>query len=255
MSERNRWRRLAERLRTARIPALLVTHLPDVRYLCGFTGSSAALVVLAGTGSLRARLFTDGRYRDQARAEVQGATVTIAKGNTLHAAVVWLAAREPKLCGVDAAHTSLAAQTTMQKALRESGSTCRLRPIASPVAALREVKDDAEQQLLARAAALGCELYEGLLAFVEPGLREIDIAAELEFRARKAGAEAMSFETIVAAGARSSMPHARATTATVQPGDLLTLDFGIMLRWILLRHDPYPAGSAGRYPWEAAEAA
>ncbi|WP_419806901.1 M24 family metallopeptidase [Terriglobus sp.] len=229
MSERSRWKRLAKCLHAARLPALLITHLPDVRYLCGFTGSSAALVLLAGTSQVRARLFTDGRYRDQARAEVRGATVRIVKGNTLHAAAEWLAAGSVPVCGIDASHTSLATQSQLTKALRTAKSKCRLRALISPVTSLRQIKSEAEQQTLARAAALGCDLYNDLLTFIEPGLREIDIAAELECRARKAGADGMSFETIVAAGPRSSMPHARASAAPIRPGELLTLDFGIML--------------------------
>lgn len=229
MLELLRWRRFAERLRAARLPAMLITHLPNVRYMCGFTGSNAALIVLAGSRGVRARLFTDGRYRDQAKEEVRGATVRIVKGSTLHEAARWLATLAVTHCGVDATHTSLATQAQIVKVLREAKSECRLRSIVSPVPNLREIKDEDEQEKLAHAAALGCELYNDLLTFIEPGMREIDIAAELEYKARRAGAEGMSFETIVAAGHRSSMPHARATTAVVRPGELLTLDFGIML--------------------------
>lgn len=226
---RRRWTQLAKRMREAKLPALLITHLPDIRYLCGFTGSSATLVVLAAARGWRARLFTDGRYRDQAKEEVHGAAVRISQATPLLEAAEWLAASGAAVCGLDASHTSIAVQAQLATALRKQSSRCRLRPGTSLVAALRQVKDDAEQNQLAAAAALGCTLYDDLLTFIEPGMREVDIAAELEYRARKAGAEGMSFETIVAAGARSSMPHARATTAPVRAGDLLTLDFGIML--------------------------
>lgn len=216
-------------MQRSRLPALLLTHLPDVRYLCGFTGSNAALVVLASGSRVRARLFTDGRYRDQASAEVHGATVRIAPKSVLAEAAAYLSKSAVTHCGLDAAHTTLATESAVRKALRSASSPCRLRAVNSPVARLREVKDDDEQALLARAAALGCHLYEDLLTFIEPGMREIDIAAELEHRARLAGAAGMSFETIVAAGSRSSMPHAHASTAVIRPGELLTLDFGIML--------------------------
>lgn len=227
--ERRRWKQLEQTMRAANLPALLLTHLPDVRWLCGFTGSNAALAVVLGTRSLRSRLFTDGRYRDQAQQEVQGATVRIVKGSALTEAAEFVGASNAAACGLDAAHITLATRASIVKALTKTKSRCRLRSIGSPVEGLRQVKDEDEQQKLGRAAALGCKLYEDLLTFIEPGLREIDVAAELEYRARRAGAEGMSFETIVAAGARSSMPHARATTARIRPGDLLTLDFGIML--------------------------
>jgi Xaa-Pro aminopeptidase len=227
--ERHRWKRLAGQLRRKNTAALLLTHPSDVRYLCGFTGSSAALAIVAGPRGLRGRLFTDGRYRDQAAAEVEGATVRITSGNPLPAAAEWIAASGVLRCDVDAAHTSLAAQAQILKTLRVAKSPCRLRAVPSPVAALREVKDAAEQEQLAAAARLGCELYESMLTFIEPGLTEVEIAAELEYRARKSGAQGMSFETIVAAGPRSSMPHARATSSRIKAGELLTLDFGIML--------------------------
>ncbi|GAA3765215.1 M24 family metallopeptidase [Terriglobus aquaticus] len=229
MLERLRWKRLADHLRRNGSAALLVTHLPDVRYLCGFTGSSAALAIVVGPRGLRGRLFTDGRYRDQAASEVTGASVTITRGSPLPAAAKWLAAAGAVRCDVDAAHTSIAAQKQIVKILKGTHSPCRLRAVVSPVARLREVKDDIEQERLAAAARLGCELYDGMLTFIEPGMTEVEVAAELEYRARKAGAEGMSFETIVASGTRSSMPHARATANRIEAGALLTLDFGIML--------------------------
>lgn len=226
--------RLAEAMLGKRVETLLVTHLPDVRWICGFTGSNAALVVVATGARTSARLFTDGRYSVQARDEVQGATVRIAKKSALAEAVVFAANRPVLRCGFDAATTSVATLEIMRKALRKPEvktprSNGFWQPVQGLVSALREVKDTEEIALLRRAAALGCELYEGMLGFIEVGMRELDVAAELEHRARVAGAEGMSFETIVASGARSAMPHARATAAVLEAGTPLTLDFGIML--------------------------
>ena len=130
VSERLRWKRLADRMRVIRLPALLLTHLPDVRYLCGFTGSNAALGVLVSERGMRARLFTDGRYRDQARHEVHGATVRIAKRSAMDEAVRWIASAGAARCGIDAAHTTLAAKAQMTRALQEARSSCRLRAFA-----------------------------------------------------------------------------------------------------------------------------
>lgn len=216
------------------LPAMLVTHLPDVRWLCGFTGSNAALVALRTAKGCKLHLFTDGRYTAQAAAEVQGARVRIAKKSALAEAVRFVARSPATRCGIDASTTTLQTLQTMRKALRDPESgTARpasfLRPTHDIVAHLREVKDALELDSLRRAALLGCELYEGMLGFIEVGMRELDVAAELENRARLAGAEGMSFETIVASGARSAMPHARATNALLEPGTLLTLDFGVVL--------------------------
>src|ERR1700709_1266545 len=95
------------------VDALLVTHLPDVRYLCGFTGSNAALV-LTGT---KAVLFTDGRYVAQAKAEAVGTRVVIEKKAATAAACAWIEAVGVRRCGFDAAHTTVAALESMRKAV------------------------------------------------------------------------------------------------------------------------------------------
>lgn len=219
-------------LRAKQQDALIVTHLPDVRYLCGFTGSNAALVIVATGRTARARLFTDGRYTAQAAHEVQGATVRIAKKSALAEAILFTAKSSARNCAFDADTVSVATLATMRKALQKASSTrlpSFLRPSPSPVAPLRVCKDADEIDAMRRAAAVSGSVYGGMLHWIEAGMREIDIAAELEFRARKAGAEGMSFETIVASGERSSMPHARATTAVIEAGSLLTIDFGVVL--------------------------
>ncbi len=215
-----------------RLPALLITHLPDVRWLCGFTGSNAAVVALRGARGVTLRLYTDGRYTAQANAEVRQATVRIAKKSALAEAVIFAAGSAAARCYFDAGRTTVQALQAMKAAVR-SGAEQRtgafLRPAGDVIAALRQVKDADEIDALRRATALGCALYEGMLGFIEVGMRERDVAAELEHRARRAGAEAMSFETIVAGGVRSAMPHAHATDAVLQAGTLLTLDFGVVL--------------------------
>ena len=222
---RGRIRSLANELQQRSIPAVLLTHLPDVRYLTGFTGSSAALVITASP-RLSARLFTDGRYTVQARQEVQGATVRITPKAPLAEACSYVAGRAAR-CGYDRTVTTVAQLAAMKNAPGAKGAF--FTPCDGVVATLRMVKDATEQAAMRRAAALTCDLYEGILGWIEPGMRELDVAAELEHRARLAGASGMSFDTIVASGERSSQPHAHATGARLAPGDLVTLDFGIVL--------------------------
>ena len=228
MAELARLRLLTATMRQQGTPALLVSHLPDVRYLTGFTGSNAALVVLAGERA-SARLFTDGRYTTQAKQEVQGATVRIVPKSALAEACAYAAAGAGA-CGFDRTHTTVASLAAMRSAARKAGAGSGFfKPVDGAVAALRGVKDAEEIGHMRQAATLTCDLYEGMLGWMEAGMRERDVAAELEHRARLAGAEGMSFETIVASGERGSQPHARATGAVIQRGDLLTLDFGIVL--------------------------
>ncbi len=215
-------------LRVESTSAALVTHLPDIRYLTGFTGTNAALVVLSTPRS--ARLFTDGRYTAQARQEARGATVRTAPKSALIEACVYAAKSRAEACVFDGGHTTVSALAVMRRAVREAGRAAGfLKSMESPVAKLRLIKDADEVERMRRAAALTCELYRGLLSWIEVGMREIDVAVELEHRARAAGAERMSFETIVAAGERGSMPHARASAALLRPGHLVTVDFGIVL--------------------------
>jgi Xaa-Pro aminopeptidase len=207
------------------LDALLVTHPPDVRYLCGFTGSNGVLV-LSGTRSL---LFTDGRYTLQAKAEAVGTRILIEKKSALLAACTWLEQAGIQRCGFDAAHTTVAALDSMRKVVAAKHRRSIFQPVTGLVASLREIKDTDEVARLRAAAALGCILFDHMLSYIEPGMTEIAIAAELEHQARLAGAQAMSFETIVASGDRSALPHGHATSAKLPKRGFVTLDFGVIL--------------------------
>ena len=209
----------------AGVDGLLVTHLPDVRYMCGFTGSSAALVLTRGG----ATLFTDGRYTAQAKAEAKGTRVVIAKKPAVVAACEWMETNRVRQCGFDPAQTTVAALESMRKAVSSSVRRGMFVAVGSLIARLREVKDKDEIVLMRAAANLGCRLFDGMLDYLEPGLTEVAVAAELEHAARLAGVEAMSFETIVASGERSALPHGRASAAKLPRRGFVTLDFGVVL--------------------------
>jgi Xaa-Pro aminopeptidase len=218
---------LRRKLTRAGFPGLVVTHPPDIRYLCGFTGSSAALAVTRR----KARLFTDGRYIAQAADEVKAAQVQIVSGAPAVSAVQWLAAQPGvELTGFDATRTTVAElarwKSELPRALRRSFFSPTPAPL---VEGLRGVKDEDELTLMAEAALLGCRLFEHILGCLRPGIAEMEVAAELEHQARILGAEGMSFETIVASGTRSAMPHGRASVAPLPRRGFVTLDFGIIL--------------------------
>jgi Xaa-Pro aminopeptidase len=219
---------LRRKLTRAGLHGLVVTHLPDLRYLSGFTGSTAALAVTRRA----ARLFTDGRYAAQAAEEVTAAEVQIGQGSASVAAVEWLAAQpRVEFAGFDPPTTTVADLARWKAALPSRLRRGFLSALAAPlVQPLRGLKDEDELALMADAALLGCKLFDHMLGFIRPGLREIDVAAELEHRARILGAEGMSFETIVASGERSALPHGRATSAVLPRRGFLTLDFGVILK-------------------------
>ena len=225
MSLNLRRKKAAAAARAAGVDCLLVTHLPDVRYLCGFTGSNAALVLAGG----RSVLFTDGRYTAQAKAEAAGTRVVIAKKPAIMAACEWMEAAGMKRCGFDAVQTTVAALEAMRKAVSAKVRRGIFQAVGPLIAALREVKDEQEIAAMRKAALLGCQLFDGMLSYMQLGLTEVAVAAELEHAARLAGAEAMSFETIVASGARSALPHGRATQAKLPKRGFVTLDFGVVM--------------------------
>jgi Xaa-Pro aminopeptidase len=225
MSLNARKKSAADAAKAAGVDALLVTHLPDVRWLCGFTGSSAALVLrneaASGARSTRspihAVLFTDGRYIAQANAEAVGTEVVIATKPPLTEACEWIAAAGVKRCGFDRTHTTVAALDNMRKAVPAKRRKSLFVTIDPLIASLRA------------AALLGCRLFDHILTFIQPGMTEMAVAAELEHAARLAGAGGMSFETIIASGERSALPHGHATMAKLPRRGFVTMDFGVVL--------------------------
>jgi Xaa-Pro aminopeptidase len=226
MDHARRFGNLRRRITKAGLTGLLVTHLQDVRYLSGFTGSSAALAVTRRS----ARLFTDGRYKTQAASQVQGAQVDIVTGPPAVAALQWLAAQPAsESAGFDPAHTTVAELVRFRSELPSKLRRAFLVPLAAPlVEPLRLIKDEDELKLMSEAALIGCRLFEHVLGIIRPGIREVEIAAELEHQARLNGAEGMSFETIVASGERSALPHGKASNAPLPRRGFVTLDFGII---------------------------
>jgi len=225
MNFKARKTKAARAAKAAKVDGLLITHLPDVRYLCGFTGSNAALVLVGG----RAVLFTDGRYTAQAKAEAAGTRVVIAKKSAVAAACEWIAEAGIKRCGFDAAQTTVAALESMRQAVPAKLRRGMFVTVDPLVARLRQIKDEGEIAKIRAAAKLGCRLFDEMLGYLRPGLTEIEVAARLEYAARTAGAEAMSFETIVASGERSALPHGRASGARLPKRGFVTMDFGVVL--------------------------
>jgi Xaa-Pro aminopeptidase len=226
MKHTERMRALRRQMQKQGIEATLVTHLPDVRYLCGFTGSNAALAVTAKS----AAMFTDGRYTSQAKEETQSARVVIAEKSALREACAWLEKSGAAKAHFDPEHTTFSSLEMMRDALSKGKRRAFFQPLKEMVVSdLRMVKDANELLLMEKAALLGCELFTAILPHIQTGAPEQEIAADLEFFARSLGAEGMSFETIVASGKRSAFPHGRASAAKVPARGFVTLDFGVIL--------------------------
>jgi Xaa-Pro aminopeptidase len=238
MDYSGRLRRLRISLPDIRFEFLLVTHLPNIRYLCGFTGSAAALLVTDG-GSI---LFTDARYRTQAKEEVNAARVVIAPKAPAIAAAEWLVAKRnagskigsktarksgrPAHVGIESESISVGVRDRLARVLK---GKARLRSTPPLVERARMVKDSAEILRIRRAVELGARLFQTACQNIRPGVREVEVAAAMEFEARRAGAEGMSFPTILAAGARSAVIHGRASSARIPRRGFVVCDFGVIL--------------------------
>jgi Xaa-Pro aminopeptidase len=223
MNYRLRQQNLRDHLATTQFDALLVSHLPNIRYLCGFTGSSGLLLV-EESGSV---FFTDVRYDTQAHAEVKGAKVVIARQAVLSAAADRIAAlRGKRVIAIEADHVTVSDRKRLDDLLP---THLRLKNASSLVERARMVKDEDELAVIRSAVNLGAKLFDRALAVMRPGVKESDVAAEMEYAARRAGAEEMSFSTIIASGERSALPHGRASDKPIKPGGFAVCDFGVIL--------------------------
>jgi len=236
MDHTGRLRRLQASLSGHKLDCLLIAHLPSVHYLCGFTGSAAALLV-ADRGSI---LFTDGRYRTQAHEEVNGANVNhvnivIARKSPLVAAAEWLAAQRrrstpasltPVSVGIEPESITAGTRDRLAAVLK---GKARLRSAPPLVERARMVKDAAEILRIRRAVELGASLFRIARRKIRPGVTEVEVAAAMEYEARCGGAEGMSFPTILASGTRSATVHGRASGARIPRRGFVVCDFGVIL--------------------------
>ncbi len=213
---------LRGRLAADELDGLIVTHLPNIRYLTGFTGSSGILLVLPAATIL----LTDFRYEAQAPAEVGGAaTVEIAAADLWDRAAKLLRGIPVKTLGFE---DDVATVATLRRAA-EAAQGVELRPAGGRVERLRARKSAWEVAAIREAARLAGEAFESAAGAVRPGVTERDLAAVLERELRRRGSEWHPFPTIVASGPRSALPHARTGGRSVERGDLVLLDFGAQL--------------------------
>jgi len=220
-----RQKKLRAHLATTRFDALLISHLPNIRYLCGFTGSAGYLLV----NDSRSLFFSDVRYDTQGREEVKGAKVIIARKAVLSALAEWIGAHKKRskvAIGIESEHMTVAEKKRLTDLLPTG---VRLRDATAIVERARMVKDGDELRSIRAAVQLGATLFERALQMLRPGVKEIEVAGEMEHAARRAGSEEMSFPTIIASGARSALPHGRATGQAIVPGGFVVCDFGVIL--------------------------
>jgi len=200
------------------LDALLVTHLPNIRYLTGYTGTAGLLLMRPGD----AVLVTDFRYAVQAPLEVgSSAAVAVDQRNVWERLGRVIAASPASAIGIESA-------TLTVRDAERLGALGRFKvvPTLDVVERLRATKAPEEVAAIQAAAALAQDALAELLPSVRPGETELDVSARLEGALRRRGSEWHPFQTIVASGPRAALPHARTSTRTIGRGDWLLIDFG-----------------------------
>ncbi len=199
------------------VESLLVSHLPNIRYLTGFTGS-AGVLLLDPDG---AALFTDFRYATQAPAEVgDAADVEIDSASVWERLKHRCADRPDRTVGFEAHSLTVRDAGRLKKCAR------RTAPVGELVEGLRAVKAPEEVAAIAAAAELASAALAEVLPTVRPGQSELLVASRLEAALRRRGSEWHPFQTIVASGPRSALPHAHTTERVIDAGEFLLIDFG-----------------------------
>jgi Xaa-Pro aminopeptidase len=204
----------------AQLPAFLITDPINVGYLSGFTGSTAALVITPE----EALFVTDARYTVQAQRECPGFDI---RQTEITQGLMDRVAAEVKTLGRAPLGIEGEAITVARfEKLKQSLDGIELRPTEDVVETLRAVKDEGEIALIRAACGIVDHAFEFILTLVRPGIRERELATELEYFMKKAGSEKEAFDTIVASGARSALPHGRASEKPLEAGDFITFDYG-----------------------------
>jgi Xaa-Pro aminopeptidase len=200
-----------------RADAFFVTALSNVRYLAGFTGSNAALLLTKD----RALLFTDPRYATQAPAETD-CEVKVVKGPLIREVLSWVKRLKLKALGIE--QNRISYQEFQQ--LEIAQPKVKLKPASGLIEQQRMIKSANECETIRRSVMLNSAALEAALRHFRPSATELDLAAEIDYRMRRFGADGTAFDTIVASGVRTALPHAQPGKNRVQANQLLLIDMG-----------------------------
>ncbi len=214
--------KLRAQLDEKNLALLVVTNPRNVFYLTGFRGSAGAAVF----GPSDAILWVDPRYTLQAKDEAKNVDVVEEKGPLLKAVVKWLRKKKPGRVGFEDAHLTCSEFGALD---RGGQKALRFEPASGIIETQRFVKDEYEVAQIRAACQVTTTAFEETLPYVKPGARESDLAAEIEYRMRRNGAEGPSFDTIVASGPRGAFPHARASNRVLRESELVIFDLGAIL--------------------------
>ncbi|MEG2325402.1 MAG: Xaa-Pro peptidase family protein, partial [Enterococcus sp.] len=199
------------------IDGYLVTSPANLRYLTNFTGTAGVAFITQE----QAYFITDFRYMEQANNQTQGLTILQHQGDIVGEIIRLVESQQISVFGFEDAFLTVAEYSVFEEVI-----DAELAPASGLIESLREQKDDAEIAIIEKACAIADEGFQHVLKMIRPGMTEIEVANQLDFFMRSLGASGTSFETIVASGARSALPHGVASEKVIEQGDMVTLDFG-----------------------------
>jgi len=209
-------------METHGLPLLLVTSLTNIFYLTGFRGSAGVVVL----GPAEALLWVDPRYTLQAHEQARGVEVIEEKQGLLKAVAKWLWKGRVRRAAYEPAHMTC---SDFERLAQDTRSSVKFEPSGDLIEELREVKDDGEIAHIREAGRVTVEVFEEVIRLARPGVSESDLAAEIDYRMRKKGAEGAAFEAIVTSGPRGALPHARASAKLLEKDELVIVDLGAIL--------------------------
>jgi Xaa-Pro aminopeptidase len=215
---KDRLAKLRAKLPDHEIDGFLLTAPRNLRYITGFSGSNGCALV----GEDEAVFITDFRYKTQAQEQVQGFERRMAKEELFKdlASLSWFDGK--RRLGLESTYISIQQEQQLKELLPQT----ELVPIRELVEQLSVIKEQGEIEKIRRAVEISDRVFEEILEMLRPGIREVDVCAELEYRMRKGGSERLPFDAIVVSGQRSALPHGQPTEKKLQDGDLVTMDFG-----------------------------
>lgn len=206
------------------VGAALLTDRRSVRYFSGFTGEDSFLLV----GRRWARLLTDGRFAEQARIECPRLKAVVRSGRMINAIASALAGRRVRRLGIEGNDMTVAFKAVVDRGI----APAKTKPFGGEIESLREVKDSGELSAIRRALRAAEGAFSALLGGGAKGFAgrtEREVAAELDYRMRLAGADGAAFETIVAAGPHAALPHYRPAGSRIRRGQPILIDWGAVV--------------------------
>lgn len=209
--------KLRKKMQEENLDSFLITSPYNLRYLTNFTGTTGLAVITLK----KAFFITDFRYTEQAAAQAQGFEIIKNVGPIFEKVADLVQKEGLRELGFEETTVSFLEYSVLEEII-----DAQLIPISGMIEELREIKDEEEIAIIEKACSIADLAYDHILKMIQPGMTEIEVANQLDFYMRSLGASGVSFETIVASGLRSAMPHGVASKKIIEQGDLITIDFG-----------------------------